>query len=223
MSYLGGSATTTGIQYQNWFLALQVAFSFFETNRLILPEAFTDDVTVIDDIKIIQDRRATYFNVKYRSPAPNLHWNQSQLISQSIVKHFKEQHEKDENAQIVFVSESNCYLFTEVFHRAKNARSPAEIEMVLQSERCIELWYRAMEVFGYTDFQLLALARKVTMRSLPLFEIQKLIEHRFTALGNHKAVAKLFFTKSIECSADKRRIDKEDINRWLVEDGIHFK
>lgn len=223
MPYPGGSATTTGIRYQNWFLALQIAYSFFETNRIIYPEAFTDEVNIIDDIKIVHERQTTYFNIKHRSPANNLHWNQSQLNSQSIVKHFKDQHEADENAQIVFVSECNCYLFTEVFHRAKNARTPVDIEKALQSKRCIDFWYEAMDAFGYDDFKLLALAKKVKMRSIPLFEIKKLIEHRFTSLGNHKAVANLFYEKGSGCSADKTRIDKEDINRWLIEDGIHFK
>jgi len=225
MPYKGGSSTTTGIQYQNWFLALQVAYSFFERDRIIYPEAFTDDIDIIDDIKIVQGKLTTYFNVKHRSPAENLHWNQGQLISQNIVKHLKLQFEANRNSKIVFVSESNCYLITEVFRRASNARTPMDVDTALQTNKCISLWEQAKEAFKYDDFELLALAKNITMSSLPLYEIQKLIEHRFTAQANgqHKAISKLFFTKSMECSANKTRIDKEDINRWLIEDGISFK
>lgn len=223
MPYPGGSATTTGINYQNWFLALQIAYSFFEQNRIIYPEAFTDDVPIIDDIKIVQNRQTTYYNVKHRSPADNLHWNQGQLNSQLIVKHVKQQFEADRKARIVFVSESNCYLITEVFRRTNNALTPLDLDQVLQSNKCIDLWEKARVAFNYNDFELLALSKNVTMRSLPLFELEKLIEHSFAALGNQKAVAKLFFAKSIECSSKKRRIEKENINRWLIEDGIYFK
>ena len=59
MPYKGGSFTTTGIKCQNWFLALQVAYSFFECDRIIFPERFTDNINVIDDIKIVQGKQTT--------------------------------------------------------------------------------------------------------------------------------------------------------------------
>ncbi|MAQ75552.1 MAG: hypothetical protein CL613_04365 [Aquimarina sp.] len=222
MPYSGGSSTASGVEYQNWFLALQVAYSFFEKDRVIFPEVFTDNTNIIDDIKIVQGKQSTYYNVKHRSPAESLHWNLAQLTSQNVVKHIKQQFEANPNANIVFVSESNCYLITEVFMRATNANSPMDIDMALESQRCIQLWEQAREAFDYDDFRLLALARKTTMRSVPLYEIKKLIEHRFITLGNHMAVSDLFFTKCVQCSANKTRIDKENINLWLSENGISF-
>ncbi|MCH3884514.1 hypothetical protein [Tenacibaculum aquimarinum] len=87
MPYSGGSSTASGVEYQNWFLALQVAYSFFEKDRVIFPEAFTDNTNIIDDIKIVQGKQTTYYNVKHRSPAESLHWNLAQLTSQNVVKY----------------------------------------------------------------------------------------------------------------------------------------
>lgn len=39
MPYSGGSSTIAGANYQNWFLALQCAYAFFEKDFEILPEA----------------------------------------------------------------------------------------------------------------------------------------------------------------------------------------
>lgn len=220
MPYPGGSSTTSGIRYQNWFLAHQVAKSHFEANRVIYPEAFTDDINIIDDIKIVDGKKTKYFNVKFRSPAKNLHWGIGDLISQNVIKHIKQQFEVDSDAQILFVSESNCYLITEVFQRARNLPNTGDIYKVLESDWCIDLWEKTKEAFGYGDIELYNLATKVSMRSLPLYEIKQLIEHRFASYGNGKSIAKLFFEKSTEYSSYKRRIRKADINRWLMEDGI---
>ncbi|PQJ78968.1 hypothetical protein [Polaribacter porphyrae] len=222
MPYSGGSSTHSGIAYQNWFLALQVAYSFFEANRIIYPEAFTTDISIIDDIKVIHNGQTTFFNVKYRSPASNLHWNQGDLKSQLLFKNLRHQHEANKKANIILVSESNCYLITEVFIRARNAMTPADLPLALESIKAIEEWEKAKLGLDYNDFQLLTFAKKVSMRSLPLFEIQNLIEHRFNPLGNSKAVSKLFFAKSIECSSNKTMIEKKNINKWLLDDGIHF-
>lgn len=161
----GGSSTASGVEYQNWFLALQVAYSFFEKDRIIFPECFVDDFNVIDDIKVVQGRQSTFFNVKQNAPAEHLHWGISQLVSQKVVTHIRKQFEADTNAKIVFVSENNCYLITEVFSRVRNAMTPMDINQALQSNRCAFLWEEAKEAFGYNDFQLLALSRNVSMRS----------------------------------------------------------
>lgn len=223
MSYPGGSSTASGVEYQNWFLALQVAYCFFEKDRIIFPECFIDDFNIIDDIKVLQGKQSTFFNVKQNAPAEHLHWGISQLVSQKVVAHIRNQFEADNKAKIVFVSESNCYLITEIFNRVRNALTPMDISQALQSERCAVLWEDAKEAFGYNDFELLALARNVSMRSLPLYEIKKLIEHRFVPLGQPFAVANLFLAKSLECSKNKTRIEKIDINRWLAENDINFK
>jgi hypothetical protein len=62
-----------------------VAYSIFERDRIVFPEVFTDNFNVIDDIKIVQGRQTTCYNVIHRSPTENLHRDQTQLISQNIV------------------------------------------------------------------------------------------------------------------------------------------
>ncbi|TXD82113.1 hypothetical protein ESY86_15720 [Subsaximicrobium wynnwilliamsii] len=223
MAYPDGSATHIGVEYQCWFLALQISFSFFEPDRIIYPEAFITDVSIIDDIKVVENGVTTFYNVKHISPAKSMHWNISELVSNCVVKHIKQQYEVDRKAKIVFVSQSDCYLITEVFQRAVNAITVNDLDMVLASKRCIENWESAKEVFDYDDQTLLGLAQNVSMRCLPLYEIKKLIEHRFTTLGHHKNLANLFVAKSLECSGRKTRITKGLINGWLLECGINFK
>lgn len=222
MSYPEGSATHIGVEYQSWFLALQIAYSFFEPDRIIYPEAFITDSSIIDDIKVVQNKITTFYNVKHISPAKSMHWNNGELVTHCVIKHIKQQYEADRKAKIVFVSQSDCYLVTEVFQRAINAITINDLDQVLASRRCIEIWESAKEVFDYDDYSLLGLAKNVSMRCLPLYEIKKLIEHRFVPLGHPKEVANLFAIKSLECSGRKTRITKELINSWLLENGINF-
>ena len=223
MSHPESSATNMGVEYQNWFLALQIAYSFFEPNRVIYPENFKTPIDIIDDIKVVENRQSTFYNIKQISSAKSLHWNNGALKKNCVIEHIKQQFEADTTANIVFVSQSNCYLFTEVFQRAVNALTIADLNKVLASDHCSESWESAKDEFNYDDARLLALARKVTMRCLPLYEIKKLIEHRFVPLGHHQIIGDIFFAKAVECSARKTRITKELINLWLEEKSISFK
>ncbi|PRP65865.1 hypothetical protein [Nonlabens agnitus] len=87
MPYSGGSAINGSVWYQNWYLALEVARSHFEANRIIYTENFIDIINIIDDIKIVDGKQTRYFKVKFRSPNKNLHWGIGDLSSQNIITH----------------------------------------------------------------------------------------------------------------------------------------
>ena len=52
MPYSGGSATHSGIVYQDWYLALLMSYTFFEIDYIIYPEALKSNTTIVDDIKV---------------------------------------------------------------------------------------------------------------------------------------------------------------------------
>ncbi|EKF54948.1 hypothetical protein I215_09516 [Galbibacter marinus] len=222
MPYSGGSSTQSGIAYQNWYLALLISHAFFEVDYVIYPEALKSDKTIVDDIKVKTRLGKIMHSVKFRSPSKKLHWEQSNLFSQGVFSDFKKQHEADPECTIVLVSENNCYLFSEVFMRARNAELPNDIYTVLVSEYAIEQWEMAKKYLGYDDFQLIAFAKKIEMKCIPLIEIKDLIKHRFINMGCHNEVKNLFYHKAGECSSNKTKIDKTEINRWLDEDMIDF-
>jgi hypothetical protein len=109
-----------------------------------------------------------------------------------------------------------------VFTRARNAELPSDIYKVLDSQFAIEQWEKAKRYLNYNDFQLIAFAKKVSMKCLPLIEIKNLIKHRFIHIGRYNEVKNLFYHKAGECSSNKTKIDKTEINRWLNEDMIDF-
>lgn len=222
MPYSGGSSMQSGAAYQNWYLALLISYAFFEIDYVIYPEALKSNKTIVDDIKVKTRFGKTFYSAKFRSPSKKLHWEQSYLYSQGIFSDFKEQHESDSECTIVLVSESNCYLFSEVFMRARNAELPSDIYKVLDSEYAIDEWEKAKNYLNYDDFQLITFAKKVEIKCLPLIEIENLIKHRFINMGHHNHIKSLFYNKAGKCSSNKTRIDKTEINRWLDEDMIYF-
>lgn len=222
MPYSGGSSMQSGAAYQNWYLALLISYVFFEIDYIIYPEALKSNTTIVDDIKVTTRLGKTRYSAKFRSPSKNLHWGQPELASQGILSDFKKQHEADPDCKIVLVSESNCYLFSEVFTRARNSELPSDIYEVLDSEYAIEEWEKVKKHLGYNDFQLIAFAKKVEIKCLPLVEIKNLIKHRFNYTQRHNDVKNLFFNKACECSSNKTRIDKTEISKWLDEEMIDF-
>lgn len=222
MPYSGGSAMQSGAAYQNWYLALLISYAFFEIDYVIYPEALKSCTTIVDDIKVKTRLGKTMYSVKFRSPSKKLHWELSNLDSQGVFSDFKKQHEADPECKIVLVSESNCYLFSEVFMRARNVELPCDIYTVLDSEYAIEQWEKTKIYLDYNDFQLINFAKKVEVKCIPLIEIKDLIKHRFVNMGSHNEVKNLFYHKACECSSNKTKIDKTEINRWLDEDMIDF-
>ena len=222
MPYPGGSAMQSGAAYQNWYLALLISYAYLEPDFIIYPEALRSKTVVVDDINVKSRLGKTVYSAKFRSSSKRLHWDQSNLYSQGIFKEFKNQHSVDSSCKIVLVSESNCYLFSEVFMRARNAELPNQIYDVLQSDFAIEQWEEAKQYLGYNDFQLIEFAKKVEIRCLPLVEIQNLLKHRFVSVGHHNAVKNLFFNKACESSSNKTKIDKKAIINWFYEEMIEF-
>ena len=64
-------------------------------------------------------------------------------------------------------------------------------------------------------------AKRVEMRCIPLTEIQNLIKHRFTLFG-YGHIKDIFFSRAIECSGRKTKIDKAEVNKWLMEEMIYL-
>jgi hypothetical protein len=222
MPYSGGSSIQSGAAYQNWYLALLISYAFFEIDYVIYPEALKSNRTIVDDIKIRTRLGKIMHSVKFRSPSKKLHWGQSDLASQGIFSDFKRQHEAVPECKIVLVSESNCYLFSEVFVRARNSELPSDIYTILDSEYAIDEWEKAKKYLGYNDFQLIAFAKNVEMKCLPLIEIKNLIKHRFFSMGRDNEVKNLFYNKASESSSNKTKIDKTAISKWLDEEMIDF-
>jgi len=223
MPYSGGSAMQAGARYQNWYLALLISYAYFEPDFIIYPEALRSRTVIIDDINVKSRLGKTVYSAKFRSSSKKLHWDQSNLKSQGIFNEFKKQHLADPNCKMILVSESNCYLFSEVFKRARNADIPNQIYDFLDSDFAIEQWEQAKVNLGFDDFQLIKFAKKTEIRCLPEIEIENLLKHRFGHIGDHNAVKNLFFNKASECSSNKTKINKQTIIQWFNEEMIEFK
>lgn len=215
MPYSGGSSTTTGIQYQNWFLALQFSYAFFETNFDIYPEALKVNSVIIDDIVVKSNKQDMFYNVKFRSPSKNLHWEPYSLKSQGVFRDLKKQHEANPNSKIVLVSESGCYLFSEVFRRAENAINGIDIHEALDSEFAINQWEITKDILDYDDLELLKFARKVDIKTIPLKEIIYLIKHRFIHYTQVKFIEDFLFAKAVNSSSNKTFVNKLKLNNWF--------
>jgi len=215
MPYSGGSSTTAGIEYQNWFLALQFSYAFFETNFDIYPEALKVNSVVIDDIAVKNKKQDIFYNIKFRSPSKHLHWEPAQLKSQGVFRDLKKQHEANPNSQIVLVSESGCYLFSEVFRRAENAINGIDIHEALDSDFTISQWEITKDILGYNDLELLSFARKVSVKTIPLEEIRYLIKHRFINHIEENCIEHFLFSKAVSSSSNKTFVNKLKLNNWF--------
>jgi hypothetical protein len=222
MPYSGGSSTIAGGNYQNWFLALQCAYVFFERDMIVLPEAPKKD-NFIDDIKVILKSRTTYFNVKLSPPSSSLHWTLSNLNTENILEDFLNQFIQTPDATLYLVSQSNCYLISEVFRRASNAFGEQDIEHHLESKACIDLWNKTKNQLELNDYNMIQFARNVRIKTIPQEEIQLFIKHRFLNVSEQSRIAELLLRKSSECAPYKTKISKELINSWFLEDDIKIR
>ncbi|WP_294670055.1 hypothetical protein [uncultured Fluviicola sp.] len=220
MPYSGGSSTTTGVEYQNWFLTLLFSYAFFEQDYHIYPEALRTSMIKVDDIVVKSKHGDFFYSLKFRSPSKNLHWSHSDLCSQDILLDFKQQLIATPKAKLVLISESNCYLFSEVFNRAINASGSQDIHEKLDNEFAVDVWEKAKHVLDFDDFQMIDFARRVTNRTLPIEDLKYLVRHRFMHVTNHDLVAELLLSKALECSSNKRVVNKLVINNWLQERTI---
>ncbi len=219
MPHSGGSATNAGIYYQNWFLALQFSYAFFEKNYVIKPEALNK---FVDDIFIDHNSKEFYFSLKYRSPSKGLNWTLCNLKSENILIDFKKQFERNPLCEIYLVSESNCYLFSEVFVRARNALGQHDILENLKSKICIKEWIKVKEVLEFDDFQLIDFAKRVNILTIPNREIKYLVKHRFQHASNYK-IDSFLFEKAVDCSSLKTRVTRNTLIDWFQEEGIELK
>lgn len=223
MPYSGGSSTNAGAEYQNWFLALLFSYAFFEKDYEIYPEALRGKSVIVDDILVKEATKKKFFSVKFRAPSNALHWSQSYLNSEDIFSDFKKQFEANEDDDLYLVSECSCYLFTEVFARARNSKMGGlDIEHVLSSKYAIDEWEKAKDHLKYDDTRMIEFARKVNSLTLPLKEIQYLVKHRFSQFSNEKLVSYFLFSKAVETSALKTAVDKLRLNRWFAAEQISF-
>lgn len=223
MPYSGGSSTIAGTNYQNWFLALQCAYAFFEKDFEIFPEALRNDNVIIDDVRVKKRTSETYYSVKLSPPNNSLHWSVSALKSENIFRDFKKQFRKTPKAKLVLVSQSNCYLFAEVFRRGSNASGPADIDDNLNSKNCVELWEEVKEYLEFDDFEMIRFAQQVSIKTIPQDEIELLIKHRFLNISAQPSITSLLFQKSAECAPYKTKISKELINSWFLDENIIFR
>jgi len=224
MPYHGGSAMHAGANYQNWFLTLQFSYAFFEPAYDIFPEILRTKSEIVDDICIKHKKEVTFYSLKYRPPSNNLHWNVSNLSKAKIFEEFKKQYEANPNCNIFLVSECNCYLFAEVFKRARNASSQHDIEKYLDnSKEAIKAWNEAKEKLNYNDIKLIQFAKKVGIKTLPIEEIEYLVKHRFSNITDEKRIEDLLFKKASTASSLKTHVNKFVLNTWFDENSIRLK
>lgn len=220
MPYTGGSSTNAGVYYQNWFLALLYSYAYFEQDYIIFPEALRSSTVVIDDIVVKSKTKNYYYSSKFRSPSTNHHWAHSNLCSEGILNDFKEQLLLNPNAQITLISENGCYLFSEVFARAKNALGSFDIHEKLESKHAIKEWESAKTHLECDDFQMINFAKSVNIKVIPVEELKFLIKHRFRHVTNENNVSALLFDKAVEASSLKTTVNKITINEWFLEHDI---
>ncbi|MBD79034.1 MAG: hypothetical protein CL840_08955 [Crocinitomicaceae bacterium] len=219
MPHPGGSSTTAGVMYQNWFLALQLSYAFFEPSMDIFPEALRSKTVIVDDIAIRRGNQEIYNSVKYQAPGNVRHWSMGNLKSENILDDFKKQHEATPLAEIYLVSECGCYLFSEVFNRAKNATGQ-DIQEELGSKHAIRLWDEVKHALGYNDLKLIQFAKQVYCKTLPLEEIKYLIKHRFSHLVKGTIIEDTLFSIAMEASSNKTLMNKQKLNDLFKQHSI---
>lgn len=221
MPYSGGSSTAAGVQYQNWFLALQFSYVFFEMDFAIYPEALKTRLIHVDDICVRRNNKLSFYNVKFRAPSKRLHWSPKNLFDEGVLTDFKLQHKLTPDSDLTFVSESGCYLFSEVFKRARNAIGMTDLETALNSEYAQEVWEQTKTYMNYNDLEMVGFAQKVQMKTIPLEEIQFLLKHRFDHVNhNGHEVSKVFYINAIDSSINKTFVNKDLLIRWLQDESI---
>jgi hypothetical protein len=220
MPYSGGSSTNAGINYQQSFLALQYSFLYFEPNMRVIAECRSGS-NIIDDIISSSKDNITFFNLKFRSPNKNLNWNLPDLKKENILIDFFDQHVMNPNSDIFLISESPCYLISEVFRRAETANGIADISDKLESDYAKKNWEDLKTILNeFDDFKLIAFAKKVKTLTLPISEIEYLIEHRFSHVSDSKTIIDVLVKKAGENSVWSKEMKKEDVNGWFTEKNI---
>lgn len=150
----GGSGTIAGIEFQLWFTATKLADAFFDESLSVHPEADVIDIpeglanekiilkeqlVYVNDLVTTKDYKVTHYNLKYVAPDVAT-WTVNALLREKVLHDFLVQHKRTPDARLIFVSQSPCPLFQQVFHRAANARSVNEIKQKLGSEKNRNAW-----------------------------------------------------------------------------------
>lgn len=222
MPYSGGSSTNSGVYYQNWFLALQFSYAFFEQDYTIFPEALRTPSIIVDDIVVKSKDNHFFFSLKFRSPSKKHHWSHGDLCSQKILDDFQKQLDVNPSSHLTLISESNCYLFSEVFARARNAAGSYDIYEKLDTDYAIKEWESAKEYLKYDDFEMINFAKKVRIRTIPVEELKFLIKHRFSHVTDQNLIPEFLFEKAVEASSNKTTVNKTTLNNWFQEKCINF-
>lgn len=239
MATKGGSAGSTGYSYQDWFITFKLVDAFFDENIKIQPEAqflneaFVDKngniinsikEVIVDDVIIYQNNIPTYYNIKYIAPSLDK-WSVSSLYNKGVITQIVKQSKSIKKGKIVFVSQSPCNLFKNVFGRIKKSPNVAGVKLLLGSKNN-EKEYREFKKYSkLTDSGILKLSKIVEFElGYDFHEYKKIITRNLkNKITRGNEVANSLYQLTKEASNNNKVIGKKDIISWLENDGINIK
>ncbi|WP_373521461.1 NACHT domain-containing NTPase [Aquiflexum sp.] len=223
MPYAGGPANIAGVEYEQWFVALKFAESFFNPNievsaqaRYIPSEEPGKEETIasIDDVVVFNCNQPTFFTIKKNAPKDA--WTITSLISQGVLPALVAQFRKTPDSSLVLVSESNSRLIREDFLRIRKCNSEIEIKSELGGR--FKEWEKLIEYTGLEISQLIKFCKNCEIKVMTLDNIKEQIVVRFEGKVSHsKFVPELLFNFTFEKAIRSLRTKNKDITDYLAD------
>jgi len=232
MPRTGGQATTTGLDFGLWFVALKFVGAFFDNSIKIKPEAlsYSDpstgklEIASIDDMYIFSNSKQEFYNIKYRAPNAG-NWTFSTLKKEKVLKQFKEQFTKSPDAYLYFVTKSACPIFDEILPRAANCSSREEVKIELKSNNYMQEWDKLRKELQLSDDEMLKFAKQVRFKHIiDIDEIKETIKDKlYGHVTNFESVPSCLYQLAIDAAKSGKTITQNDIVNCFEENNIHPK
>jgi len=237
MPRAGGQATTTGLDFGLWFVALKFVDAFFDDKLNVKPEVYTYedrdtknpnskkfDIASVDDIYIFYGSKQEFYNIKCRTPNTG-NWTFSLLKQEKVLKQFKEQFNKTPDADLYFVTQSPCLIFAEVLPRGASCTSREELDIKLKPNRYIDEWDKLKEEMGFSDNEMLRFAKQVKFKHvIDIEEIKKNIKYSLRKYVTYSDFApNCLYQLAIEAEKQGKTITRSDIKEYLEKNSITLK
>lgn len=174
MANLGAIAASKGYDYQYWFIADQLGQMFFDKSIRIQAEAKviyqssqdeSKKQTVatenfVDDLIVYKNEETLTYNIKYIAPSGDK-WTTGRLQNQGVIAQIEKQFKKNPNIKIVFVSQSDCPLFSSIFPQLSECKSPNEISLRITNKKEFAELQKFKKYIGFRDEDLIELSKWV--------------------------------------------------------------
>ena len=232
MTKAGGSSNIAGIEYALWYISFMLCDVFFSGNICIQPEPETIknletgqyQKAYIDDVYVFNNGISKFYNIKYRSPNGN-DWNISELKQAKVLEQFKNQFIQTPYAELYFVSQSPCKVFSEVLPKLSCSENYNEFESKKLRKDYKDKFLKFREEMKFSDKEMLEFSKKVKFeQSLNTEALKKniimLFNNRVTNFNN---VPTVLYHLVVESSKEGKCIRQNSIIEELNKNSIYPK